>query len=233
MILAVIPARSGSKLVKDKNIRPLGGRPLMAWSIKAGLACKQIDKVVVSTDSDKYSQLAKFYGAEVIMRPEELARDETAMEPVLKHTLETVEKQGEKVETLVLLDPTSPFRLISDITQCLELLKKPETESVVTVCEVDHNPYFVMGTIGPEAYFHYPLIKTEKPIFRRQDAPKVYRLNACVYAIKKELVLRKERFTAKTRAVIMPIIRSTHIDSPEDFLIAEFLIKGKYVKTDF
>ncbi len=71
MILGIIPARSGSKSVKDKNIKPLNGRPLMAWSIKAGLACKEIDKLVVSTDSDKYAQLAKFYGAEVIMRPKE------------------------------------------------------------------------------------------------------------------------------------------------------------------
>lgn len=233
MILGVIPARSGSRSVKDKSIRPLGGRPLMAWSIKAGLACKQIDKVVVTTDSDKYAQLAKFYGAEIINRPPELARDEIAMEPVLKHALETVEKQGKKVETLVVLDPTSPFRLVSDITQCLELLTKPETESVVTVCEVDHNPYFVMGTIDQQQYFHYPLIKPDKPIFRRQDAPKVYRLNACVYAIKRELILKEERFTAKTRAVAMPLIRSTHIDSHEDFLFAEFLLDRKLIKLDY
>lgn len=233
MILAVIPARSGSKTVKDKSIRPLGGRPLMAWSIKAGLACKQIDKVVVSTDSNKYAQLAKFYGAEIINRPPKLARDETAMEPVLKHALETIEKQGEKVKTLVLLDPTSPFRLTSDISQCLELLNQPDTESVVTVCEVDHNPYFVMGTIDENQYFNYPLIKPNKPVFRRQDAPKVYRLNACVYAIKRELVLRELRFTAKTRAVEMPLVRSTHIDSPEDFLFAEFLLSRHLIKFDY
>lgn len=233
MILAVIPARGGSKSIKDKNIHPLGGRPLMAWSIKAALACKKIDKVVVSTDSNKYAQLAKFYGAEIIIRPADLAQDETAMEPVLKHALEETEKQGEKVETLILLDPTSPFRLISDITQCLELLKKPETDSVVTVCEVDHNPYFVMGKVDEKQYFHYPLIKPDKPIFRRQDAAKIYRLNACVYAIKRELILKEQRFTAKTRVVIMPIVRSSHIDSPEDFLFAEFLLKEKYVKADF
>ena len=205
----------------------------MAWSVKAAMACKQIDKVVVTTDSDKYAQLAKFYGAEVINRPPELARDETAMEPVLKHTLETVEKQGKKVDTLVLLDPTSPFRLASDIAKCLELLKQPGTESVVTVCEVDHNPYFVMGTVDERQYFHYPLIKPDLPIFRRQDAPKVYRLNACVYAIKRELVLKNERFTAKTRTVVMPLIRSTHIDSPEDFLFAEFLLERKLIKLDY
>ena len=88
MILAVIPARSGSKSVKDKNIRPLGGRPLMAWSIKAALACKKIDQVMVSTDSEKYAQLAKFYGAEIITRPAVLAADDTPMIPVLQHVLQ-------------------------------------------------------------------------------------------------------------------------------------------------
>src|SRR3989344_6460854 len=115
MILAVIPARSGSKSVKDKNIRPLGGRPLMAWSIRTAKACKQIDKVVVSTDSDKYAQLAKFYGAEVIMRPAELAQDDTPMIPVLQHALKI-----NPAELLILLDPTSPFRAVSDIEKCLE-----------------------------------------------------------------------------------------------------------------
>ena len=134
---------------------------------------------------------------------------------------------------MVLLDPTSPFRQVSDISQCLELLKTAETESVVTVCEVDHNPYFVMGTVDKQQYFHYPLIKPEKPIFRRQDAPKVFRLNACVYAIKRELVLKEQRFTSKTKAMEMPIIRSTHIDSELDFIFAEWLIKGHYVKLDF
>jgi len=152
---------------------------------------------------------------------------------VLKHAVEMMERKGEKVETVVLLDATSPFRLVSDIEQCIGLLKKPETGSVVTVCEVDHNPYFVMGTINQEGYFDYPLIKPEKPIYRRQDAPKVYRLNAAVYAISKEFVMKKTRFTEKTRVVEMPILRSSHIDSEEDFLYAEFLLKVGLVKFDY
>src|SRR3989344_5764876 len=129
MILAVIPARSGSKLVKDKNIRPLSGRPLMAWSIKAGLACKTIDQVVVSTDSDKYAQLAKFYGAEVISRPANLAQDDSPMIPVLQHALKANKLP---VDLVVLLDPTSPFRTVKDIELCLEKINLPNTDSVVT-----------------------------------------------------------------------------------------------------
>ena len=183
MILGVIPARSGSKSVKDKNIRPLGGRPLMAWSIKAGLACKKIDQVVVSTDSDKYAQLAKFYGAEVINRPAELAKDETPMISVLQQALSI-----KTADTIVLLDPTSPFRLVKDIEACLEKINEPETDSVVTVTEAEHNPYFIMGKIGHNDYWQFPLVKPDQPIIRRQDAPKVYQLNAGVYVIKKAII---------------------------------------------
>lgn len=228
MILAVIPARSGSKSVKDKNIRPLGGRPLMAWSIKAALAYKQIDEVVVSTDSDKYAQLAKFYGAEVINRPSQLAQDETPMIKVLQHVL-----TAKPADLIVLLDPTSPFRRRADIETCLEKIKEPNTESVVTVTEAEHNPYFIMGTIGPDNYWQYPLIKPDKPVTRRQDAPQVYQLNAGVYVIKKEIIESGKIFTSKTKAVVMPPERSVHIDTEMDFKFAEFLLKEKYVKVDF
>jgi len=234
MILGVIPARSRSKLVKDKNIKPLGGKPLMAHTILTGLKCKLIDKLIVSTDSQKYADIAKEYGAEVpFIRPESLATDGASTESVLKHAVEMIEKKESKVETVVLLDVTSPFRLASDIEKCVKLLKKPGTESVVTVCEVDHNPFFVMGTVNQQGYFDYPLIKPKEKIFRRQDAPKVYRLNAAVYAIKRKLVLKEERFTNKTRVVEMSIIRSSHIDSQEDFLYAEFLLKEDLVKFDY
>ncbi|MEK7514151.1 MAG: acylneuraminate cytidylyltransferase family protein [Patescibacteria group bacterium] len=227
MILAVIPARSGSKSVKDKNIRPLGGRPLMAWSIKTALACKQIDKVVVSTDSEKYAQLAKFYGAEVIMRPAELATDEAAMIPVLQHALKTY-----PADLIVLLDPTSPLRNVVDINKCLELIKQPETDSVITICEVEHNPFYVMGVIKNN-YWQFPIAKPEKEIHRRQDAPKAYRVNAAVYIIKKEILMAGKIFTDKTRTVEMPQERSSHIDSELDFKYIEFLLKEKYVKSDF
>lgn len=199
----------------------------MAWSIKTALACKQIDKVVVSTDSDKYAQLAKFYGAEVIMRPAELATDEAAMIPVLQHALKTY-----PADLIVLLDPTSPLRNVNDINQCLELIKQPETDSVITICEAEHNPFYVMGVIK-DNYWLFPIAKPEKEIHRRQDAPKAYRVNAAVYVIKKEILMAGKIFTNKTRTVEMPQIRSSHIDSELDFKYIEFLLKEKYVKTDF
>lgn len=227
MILGVIPARSGSKSVKDKNIRPLGGRPLMAWSIRAAQACKKIDKIVVSTDSDKYAQLAKFYNTEVIMRPPELATDETPMIPVLQHALEQY-----PADLLILLDPTSPFRTVKNIEACLEKITEPQTDSVVTVCEVEHNPYYVMCGIENN-YLKYPVFKPEKELHRRQDAPKVYRLNAGVYVIKKNVLLSGKIFTSKTRVVEMPQINSSHIDSELDFKYADWLIKDGHVRLDF
>lgn len=223
MILAVIPARSGSKSVKDKNIRPLGGRPLMAWSIKAGLACKQIDKIVVSTDSDKYAQLAKFYGAEILMRPKELATDEAPMIPVLHHALNHF-----PADLVILLDPTSPFRTVKDIETCLEKIKLPETDSVVTVTQAEHNPYFIMGKISDD--YWQPLF-TDK-ITRRQNAPEVFQLNAAVYVIKPGVIKLGKIFTDKTRTVVMPPERSVHIDTELDFKLAEFLIKERYVKPE-
>ena len=228
MILGVIPARSGSKSIKDKNIRPLNGQPLIFWSIKTGLACKSIDKLIVSTDSAMYADIAKKFGAEVLMRPDELATDDSPMIPVLQHALKTYPE----TETLVLLDPTSPLRLVDDINACLEKLKLPETDSVVTVCEAEHNPYYVMAGVEGD-YLKYPLVKPATEIHRRQDAPKVYRLNACVYAIKRPILEAGKIFTDKTRVMEMPQVRSSHIDHEVDYLYAEFLLKEGHVQLDF
>jgi len=233
MILGIIPARSGSKSIKDKNIKSLNGLPLMAWSIKAGLACKQIDKLVVSTDSKKYGQLAKFYGAEVIDRPARLAQNNASMIPALQHAVKEVEKSGKKVSMVVLLDPTSPLRQIKDIERCLELIKVPETDSVDTVCEAEHNPYYVMGKIKKSGYFQYPLIKFHKKLHRRQDAPKVYRLNAAVLIIKRDALMAGKVLSNKARVIVMPEERSIHIDSKIEFKFIEFLLKEGYVKLNF
>jgi len=232
MILGIIPARSGSKSIKNKNIKPLKGRPLMAWSIKAGLACKKIDKVIVSTDSKEYGQIAGTYGVETIIRPNNLANDKTPTIPVLQHAVREIEKQGEKVDIVVLLDPTSPLRQVKDINACLEKIKEPNTDSVVTVCKAEHNPYYVMAGIKGE-YLQYPLFKIKKEIKRRQDAPTVYRINAGVYVIKKNVLMKDKIFTDKTRVVIMSEEQSAHIDSELDFKYVEFLLKEEYVKLDF
>ena len=187
---------------------------------------------MVSTDSSKYAQLAEFYGAETIDRPESLAQDKTAMLPVLQHAVKTIEKSGTEVKVVVLLDPTSPLRQVEDIDTCLTKLKLPKTDSVVTVCEVEHNPYYVMAGVEKD-YLKYPLFKPNKEIYRRQDAPVVYRINAAVYVIKRDVLMKGKIYTDKTRAVIMDQERSSHIDSKLDFKYAEFLLKEGYAKKDF
>ena len=226
MTIGIIPARGGSKSIPGKNIKPLLGKPLIAYTIETALQCSLLDRVIVSTDDEEIANVARQYGAEVpFMRPEELALDTTPTLPVLQHAVSYIEEtEGVVVDIVVLLDLTSPFRDVDDINACIQKLRKEYADSVITVCEAEHNPYFVMLRIENDRYV--PLIKTEKPITRRQDAPKVYWINAAVYAIKRNVLMERNKiFTENTKVVIMPREKSVHIDHPLDFEIAEFLLK--------
>ena len=215
-----------------KNIRLLVGRPLIAYTIETALQCKLIDKVIVSTDDEEIAAISREYGAEVpFMRPAELASDTTPMLPVLQHAVSYLEEKGISVGIVVILDLTSPFRKVLDIENCIKKLKNENADSVVTVCEVEHNPYFVMMEFKGDNLV--PLLKTKKPITRRQDAPKVYRLNAAVYAVKRDVLMNENKiFTENTRGVIMPQERSVHIDHQLDFEFAEFLMKYRRINDD-
>jgi len=225
-VIAIIPARGESKGIPRKNIRLLAGKPLIVHTIETALKCKLLYRVIVSTDDKKIADISKKHGAEVpFMRPKELALDSTPMEPVLQHAVSHIE-QNEKshIDIVVLLQPTSPFRKVSDIENCIKKLKNEKADSVVTVCEAEYNPYFVMMKIQNDNLV--PFLKTEKPITRRQDAPKVYRLNGAVYAVRRDVLMNENKlFTGNTRAVIMPQERSIDLDSQLDFEFAEFLIK--------
>lgn len=223
--IAIILARGGSKTIPKKNIKLLGGKPLISYAIETALKCKSIDRVIVSTDDVKIAKIAKKAGAEVpFIRPKELAQDDTPGILALRHAVEWLEKnQNEKIKNIVVLDPTAPFRKASDIENCIEKIESEDADSVVTVCEAEHNPYFVMRKIKDGRLV--PLLKTDNPICRRQDAPKVYRINAAVYVVKRDVLMENDVFTDNTKVVIMPQERSMHIDSALDFEIAEFLIK--------
>ena len=227
MIIALIPARSGSKSIKDKNLIELGGRPLIAWSIETALACKKIDKVIVSTDSWKYAKLAEKYGAEVpFLRPKKIATDTSPVIETIRHAVFELEKKGDKIDIIVLLQPTSPFRRVKDIDKSLKMIKQPNTDSVVGVCEAEHNPYHVMTAIKNN-YLVYPLFKTaKKAIHYRQGAPKVYRINGCLYTFKRNAFMKTGTiFTKKARPLIMPGELSIDIDTKTDLLYAEFVLK--------
>lgn len=226
-VLGIIPARGGSKSVPKKNIRLLAGKPLIAYTIETAQKCKMLDRTVVSTDDAEIADVAKEYGGDVpFMRPKELSLDTSSMVPALQHAVSAIEKnENVRVDVVVLLDPTSPFRKIENIEECIQKLERENVDSVVTICEVEHNPYFVMMELDGDRLV--PLIKSDKVITRRQDAPTVYRLNAAVYAVKRDVLMNADVsiITDNTMAVIMPHEQSTHIDHEIDFEFAEYLIE--------
>lgn len=231
-ILGIIPARGGSKSIPHKNIKLLADKPLIAHTIETAKKCKMLNRTVVSTDDNEIAEVARKYGGDVpFMRPNELAMDDTPMIPVLQNAVYFVENEENiHVDVIVLLDPTSPLRRVKDVEACISKLLSSNVDSVVTVCEVEHNPYFVMMELASDRLV--PLIKNDTEITRRQDAPDVYRLNAAVYAIKRDILMNEGKIiTDNTMAVIMPQDLSAHIDHAIDFEFVEFLIKKGIVSS--
>ena len=225
-IIAIIPARGGSKSLPRKNIKLLAGKPLIAYTIETALKCKLLDRVIVSTDDTEIAAISKKHGAEVpFIRPRELALDTTPMLPVLQHAVSFIERNEKShIDIVVLLQPTSPFREVSDIKNCIKKLENEKADSVVTVCEVEHNPYFVMMRFQNDNLV--PLLKMRELITRRQDAPNVYLLNGAVYVTRRDVLMNENKiFTDNTKAVIMPQERSIDLDRQLDFEFAEFLMK--------
>ena len=232
-ILGIIPARGGSKSVSKKNIRLLAGKPLIAYTIETAQKCKILNRIVISTDDVEIAEVAKEYGGEApFIRSKDLSLDDTPMIPVLQHAVSFIEeKEKIHVDVVVLLDPTSPFRGAEDIEACIQKLERENADSVVTVCEVEHNPYFVMMELCDNKLV--PLIKSDEVITRRQDAPEVYRLNAAVYAVKRDVLMNTNKIiTDNTMAIIMSQELSTHIDHVVDFEFAEYLMEKGLTSVD-
>lgn len=222
-VLAIIPARGGSKGVPRKNLHALGGKPLIAWTIEAAKASKYIDRLILSSDDDEIMAEAKKRGCDVpFKRPAELATDATpGIDPVL-HALG--ELPG--FDYVVLLQPTSPLRIAKDIDDAIELCVSSGAETCVSVAEPSRSPYW-MSTIGPDGYLK-PLFPDVKAT-RRQDLPQALALNGAVYvASVPELLKKKSLLTEKTAALVMPDERSVDIDGPLDFRIAEAILHASH-----
>ncbi|TQR32177.1 acylneuraminate cytidylyltransferase family protein [Lysinibacillus sphaericus] len=218
-VLAIIPARGGSKGVPRKNIKELAGKPLIAWTIEEAKKSKYIDRIIVSSEDKEILQVAQKFGADVpFVRPANLAEDTTAgIEPVL-HALE----HFSDYEYVVMLQPTSPLRLVEDIDGCIEQLLQENAEFCVSVCEVGQSPYW-MYTLDSSTKMQ-PLLKQQTLITRRQDLPKVYTLNGAIYLANIDLLKQTRNFiTEETIAYVMPVERSYDIDTEEDFKICEYL----------
>ena len=222
--LAIVSARSGSKGVKDKNIRLLAGKPLMAYSIEAAIRSGKFDEVMVSTDSEKYAAIAREYGANVPFLRSELTSSDTATSwAMVDEVLEMYEERGQKFDTFCLLQPTSPLRKAEDIVKAYEILEEKADFAVVSVCEGEH-PTALYGHLPENGEFDNFLPRT-KPV-RRQDRQKEYRLNGAIYIAYIERYKEDHfLFQKGSYAYIMDQSRSSDIDTELDYQMAEFLMQ--------
>jgi len=223
-ILAIIPARGGSKGILRKNLTLLAGKPLIRYTITEAKKSKHLSHIVVSTEDVEITNLVEKYGVDVVKRPDELSADDTPTSPVVQHVIKFLqEKENQNFNIIVVLQPTSPLRLVSDIDGAIEMFMKYKCDSVVTVSEVQHPPHW-MYTIERNALV--PIIKG-KNILRRQDTPKIFQLNGAVFVTSKEYLFKNNLiFSGEIRPYIMPIERSVDIDSPLELKLAELILKS-------
>ena len=225
-VVAIIFARGGSKGLPGKNIRPFGGKPLIAWSIEHALAIKRIDRVLVSTDSEDIAAVALEYGAEVpFMRSAELAADDSPEWLAWRHALSYLrESTGELPDVMVSVPTTAPLRLPQDIEDCLNEYENHDADIVITVTDAHRSPYFNMvktNADGSVVLVNPP----QKAIARRQDAPIVFDMATVCYVIKPKFVMsHKSIFEGRVRSVHVPTVRAIDIDTLLDFQIAEHLM---------
>ncbi|WP_219834387.1 cytidylyltransferase domain-containing protein [Paenibacillus sp. R14(2021)] len=221
-VLAVIPARGGSKGLPRKNIRLLDGKPLLAWTLDAAMASKYIDYAFVSTDSLEIAAAAREWGGQVpFMRPAELAQDDTpGISPVI-HAIEMLKTY----EIVLLLQPTSPFRIAEDIDGCLEQLVASGASSVVSVTDME-KPLSWMFTVSEESRVLAPAVSDAEFVLQRQAASKVYVLNGAVYAAYSSFIVSNQSFFYEgAEGYKMPKDRSLDIDTMLDFVVAESMIQ--------
>lgn len=223
---AFIFARGGSKGLPGKNIRPLGGKPLIAWSIEHALAVKRIERVIVSTDSEEIAAVAREYGAGTpFIRPADLASDDSPEWHAWRHALNyLLDKDGAFPEAMVSVPATAPLRSPLDIENCLDEYEKGDAEMIITVTDAHRSPYFNMvktnadGTVGL-------VIPPKSTIARRQDAPEVFDMATVAYVARPEFIMTHNAvFEGRVRAVHVPTERAIDIDTLLDFQVAECLL---------
>lgn len=217
--LAIIPARGGSKRLPRKNVLPLAGKPLINWSIEAGLNSQYIDKVLVSSDDDEVLSIAQQAGAEIIQRPAELAQDGSTSFDAIKHAIDNTEAY----DYIVLLQPTSPLRTSQHIDEAIQLLEHKNADAVISVTTMEHSPLW--ANILPNDGSMVGFLREEVLNLRSQELEDYYRLNGAIYVCKTDRLLETGSFFLKNNvyAYKMPSGCSVDIDTLMDFKWAEFL----------
>ena len=227
-ILAVITARGGSKGIPGKNIKLLGGKPLIAYSIAAAKKSKLITHLIVSTDDKEIAEVAKKFGGEVpFVRPKKLAGDKTPHLPVMKHAIEFMEKKlGVVFDYAVIFQPTSPFRMPEDIDGTIAKLIETGADSAVSLVAVD-SAYHPLKMKKLEGYKVLPYCFPEPEGLRHQDFPKVYKRSSAVYAMRRDLLMKDNRlYGDNITGYVVPAERSIDIDTPFEWFRAEWMLEN-------
>lgn len=222
-VLAIIPARGGSKGIKGKNIFSIEGKPLIAYTIEAACASEYIDTVIVSTDNQEIADVSKAYGAEVpFLRPAELASDYAKTIDAVLHAVYTLKEMGKEYDYLVLLQPTQPLRSAEDIDHAIILCDK-KMRGVVSISRVKDHPVLMryMNAQGEMC----KLLELNSTV-RRQDMPDYYRVNGCVYVNPMSEVTGELSFNDNPIPYIMPVERSVDIDGYEDIALVEYYLRN-------
>jgi len=231
--LASIFARGGSKGLPGKNLLPLMGKPLLVWAIEQAQAVKDINRVIVSTDSPAIAEMARKHGAEVpFLRPAELSMDTSAEWLAWRHALEWIRKEtGKLPDAMVVVPTTSPLRLPSDIEAALERFAEGNAEAVLTVTPARRNPCFNMVQKNCDGTVRL-ILPLDATVSRRQDAPEFYDISTLAYVVAPSFVLSSAGlFAGRVRVVEVPAERAVDIDNLTDFEFAEFLMQRRQNKT--
>lgn len=226
-VVAIIPARGGSKGVPRKNIKPLNGKPLIAYSIAAAQAAKAVQRIVVSTDSEEIAEISRDLKAEVRLRPAALAADDTPTRDVLEHVVNELAAEGDRPDAVLTLQPTSPLRTARHIDQAVAMFAAdPQADSLVSCIDVPHvfHPRSVMRKDA--AGYLVPYLDEKQPM-RRQDKEAVFARNGAAIYITRTGCLKDYVFGGKLIAYMMDAESSLDIDAADDFVVAEQLLRAR------
>jgi CMP-N,N'-diacetyllegionaminic acid synthase len=226
-VLGLIPARGGSKGIPRKNLAPLMGKPLLAYTAAAALQARRLARVVLSTDDETIAEVGRSLGLDApFLRPAELALDETPMLPVVQHAVRALEQQGEHYDAVCLLQPTSPLRSGEMIDGCIRQLEQSDAEAVVSVCEVPHhfNPHWVY--FGDPATGLHLSTGEAQPIGRRQALPPAYHREGSVYVTMRDVLMEANSlYGNRLMGYLVDPATSVNIDSPADLVHAGQMVR--------
>lgn len=224
-ILAIIPARGGSKGIPRKNIKKIAGKPLIAYTIDSASNSKYVNKIIVSTEDQEIAEISKEYGSEIINRPKELANDNSPTIDAILHAIDSLEEKDYFIDIVILLQPTSPMRTEEDLDEAIELFMKNDCESVVSVCELEHSPYW---SLKIENNYLKPGFGKKYFKMRRQELPTLFLPNGAIFISTPENIRTYKNFYLdKTLPYIMSSENSIDIDTELDFKLAEIVLKEK------